>query len=46
MITIPFNKSGLWYIWQAFKATIRGFVSKKEPKPIQKKLNKKKNKKR
>lgn len=40
MITLPFRKSGLWYIWEAFKAIVRGYIGRKEPKPIQKKLNK------
>jgi hypothetical protein len=40
VITLPFKKSGLWYIWEVFKAFVRGYVGKKEPKPIQKDLKK------
>jgi len=40
IISVPIRDSGLGYIFQAFKAIVRGYFGKKEPKPIQKKLNK------
>ncbi|MHA1147969.1 MAG: heterodisulfide reductase-related iron-sulfur binding cluster [Promethearchaeota archaeon] len=38
IITVPLKDSGLGYIWQAFKAIVRGYIGKKEPKTIEKKL--------
>ncbi len=46
IICIPIKDSGLWYIWQAFKAMVRGYFGKREPKPIQKKLREIKKKKK
>lgn len=38
IITLPFRDSGIWYIWQGFKAVMRGYVGMKEPKHIEKVL--------
>ena len=40
IVDVPIRDSGFWYILQAFKAIVRGYFGRKEPKPIQKKLNK------
>lgn len=39
IISFSLRDSGLWFIIQAFKAIVRGYFSKKEPKPIELKLN-------
>ncbi|MHA1439281.1 MAG: (Fe-S)-binding protein [Promethearchaeota archaeon] len=40
VFAIPYKESGMWYIWQAIKALMRGYFGKKEPKPLEKKIKK------
>ncbi len=38
LIAVPFRNSGLWYLWQVFKAFVRGFLGKREPKRVEHRL--------